>query len=457
MANNYKVKMVDLQNKYKFKIFCSSQMYDDTDLKREVEAIYKAFPKASSTGTSASLDGTAAAIMNIDLKGNTSQNIYDGKNLYDFNTLNSTPTNSVVDSEGWITASLNNTSGTTAFCNFYTRIPTGITIKTNTVYTAVLEVKSVSYSTSTATNYISISNNNANYIPEIGIGNVPLTNLSNGNVYKYTLTTKDNLTGINGLLRTFISVADNNNVSITYRLTLVEGDISIDDFVYQPFTGGKASPSPDYPQAVNVVTGDNTITIANSDNTESQSYNVNLGSLELCKIGNYQDYIYKTNKWYLHKEIYKTTLRGGSETWTLFFDTNGVFIHSIASLPSVDSSTTINCYTNYYNNAYSRTYIRSHLNDIDNACATTGREMIIANKNISSADDFKTWLSNNNVTIYYVLATPTTTEITDTDLIAQLEALKNAESYAGTTNISQVNDDLPFIITASAIKDLSNL
>lgn len=47
--------------------------------------------------------------------------------------------------------------------------------------------------------------------------------------------------------------------------------------------------------------------------------------------------------------------------------------------------------------------------------------------------------------------------ITDTTLIGQLEALKKAQSYSGQTNISQVNNDAPFTISATALMDLSNL
>ena len=59
------------------------------------------------------------------------------------------------------------------------------------------------------------------------------------------------------------------------------------------------------------------------------------------------------------------------------------------------------------------------------------------NKN-TNADDtaFKTWLTNNNVVLYYALATPTDTQITDDDLIADLNALAGARSTA--TSISAV-------------------
>ena len=50
--------------------------------------------------------------------------------------------------------------------------------------------------------------------------------------------------------------------------------------------------------------------------------------------------------------------------------------------------------------------------------------------------DWKTWLSTHPTTVYYDLATPTTTEITDTNLINQLEAARNTALANGTNVIS---------------------
>ena len=53
-----------------------------------------------------------------------------------------------------------------------------------------------------------------------------------------------------------------------------------------------------------------------------------------------------------------------------------------------------------------------------------------------SIDSLKEFLDNNEVYIVGQLATPTVEEITDETLIAQLEALNNAELYEGVTNIN---------------------
>jgi hypothetical protein len=62
-----------------------------------------------------------------------------------------------------------------------------------------------------------------------------------------------------------------------------------------------------------------------------------------------------------------------------------------------------------------------------------GSRIFIYPNSISSVADLKTWLSTHNTIFYYVLATPTTTEITDETLLEQLDAI--GELYRGTNNI----------------------
>jgi len=114
---------------------------------------------------------------------------------------------------------------------------------------------------------------------------------------------------------------------------------------------------------------------------------LDLGSIELCKIGNYQDYFYKSgSKWYLHKEINKITSYNGETITTSYISTTGEL--------------------------------------------STGAK------------------------VYYVVNS-TNTEITDTTLISQLEAIYNAPLYEE-TNITQTNNDLPMVLDITAYKDNIN-
>lgn len=158
-----------------------------------------------------------------------------------------------------------------------------------------------------------------------------------------------------------------------------------------------------------------------------------LGNIELCKIGDYQDYFYKeSNKWYLHKEIAKKIL-DGSENWTKSGAfTNSYFLYIPDSMNI--QTTDINIYV--YCNNYRRTYYSNILNYDYSCILSNNKNVMIHDNSIDNVEDFKTWLSTHNTIVYYVLATPTDTEITDTTLISQLEAINNALSYEEQTNIS---------------------
>ena len=78
-------------------------------------------------------------------------------------------------------------------------------------------------------------------------------------------------------------------------------------------------------------------------------------------------------------------------------------------------------------------------------------------KGTTTLAQFKAWLSTHNTIVYYPLATPTYTLLNDT-LQEQLENIYNwVLSYKDQTNISQVNNDLPFVISATTVYDLNKL
>ena len=217
-------------------------------------------------------------------------------------------------------------------------------------------------------------------------------------------------------------------------------------------TSQNGEPTPDTPIPVNVVTGDNSITISNNDNTQSQTYPINLGSIELCKIGDYQDYLYKENgKWYKYGAIGKVVL-DGSENWRTnaswnYTNTNNYY----TNLGSSNDNLLSNHFT-YEAGAYGL-----DTNGIMQRIWTTNLLVRINKSLASDVSAFTTWLSTHNTTVYYVLNTPTITEITDTTLIEQLDNLEKAYSYDTQTNISQTNQDKPFIISYEAILSLRNV
>lgn len=180
--------------------------------------------------------------------------------------------------------------------------------------------------------------------------------------------------------------------------------------------------------------------------------NIAATQIELYKIGNYQDYFYKnSDKWYLHKEIEKVILNGNERiNSNSGYINNGRFdimnyangIKGSASLPGAMSDYFVGAF-NLNNGSVFLSGIDSHINVINTSYS-------------GNLAGFKTWLSIHNATIYYILATPIDIEITNTTLIEQLEALRLANSYITQTSIFQKNNDLPFIINATALIENSD-
>jgi len=197
------------------------------------------------------------------------------------------------------------------------------------------------------------------------------------------------------------------------------------------------------------------------------SYQVNLGNIKLCKIGDYQDKFFKAingntiydsldstikntldyGEWYLEKNIGKVVLDGSESGWTKnpsITTTNGYSNNAL--FPYRVSNSGIYC--NYLKQVLS---LSGNKTGIYNA---TNCNFLLEGTDYDTEIKFKNWLSTYTPIVYYQMSTPTYTKIEGT-LASQLNAIEYAMSYNGQTNITQVNNDKPFIIDASAIAGLS--
>lgn len=181
-----------------------------------------------------------------------------------------------------------------------------------------------------------------------------------------------------------------------------------------------------------------------------------LGTIELCKLDTAKDYFFKNSgKWYLHKEIGKTILNG-TEVW--YGGVYGSYYRCYTSItgaktyPNLASSIALSNYFNKNINVFVSDNIKKGM--FGQYSNTTN--FYFGTDEISVAD-FKTWLSTHNTEVYYVLATPTDTEITDETLISQLEIIKKAMSYNNQTNISSESDEVGMIIDATAVGDINKV
>ena len=541
------------------------------ELQSEVDSlstIYNAFPTESGEGESLTLDDTAEVkFKKFNLKGNTSQTTYSGKNLLPNNgtTLTRNGMTFTVNDDGSYTL-----NGTTTSATDY-----------NICQAGELQLEAGTYTLSSTTNipsgmWLSVYEGTSDRWAMTG------TNTKTMTVSTATTNAKGHFYINNGVTL--------NNLRI---YPMIVSGTTVGD--YEPYTGKTPSPNPSYPQPVNVVSGDNEINVcgknildltgitsrssngititpnfngdllqnikvsgtptatnwinmknvtfeagtyiisglnisqsgktglriglyfdsarqyfisvnsptytftlqetataqfviwvqsvvdfpttdtyvtpmirlsSETDDTyepyQGNTYNIDLPEgMELCKIGNYQDYFYKdSDKWYLHKEIGKVVLNGSESGWNY---QNGCFtlydIPNIIKTSAYGDRNQILVMSDYFKAGLSdyRSGISATNYQIAKAIDSNGTQIAITFNDYTSISDFTTWLSTHNLSVKYVLQTPTTEEITYQSLIDQLNLLEKAMSKDSQTNISQVNNDLGFIIYAEAIKSLENV
>lgn len=200
---------------------------------------------------------------------------------------------------------------------------------------------------------------------------------------------------------------------------------------YEPFVGGQPSPSPSYPQDINVVTDTQTISI------NGTNYPLDLGDIQLCGLGDdgngnplYKDRIYRDgDDWKVHKAVGKYQI-DGSENWIKQTATDIYYRATDISVPS----TTIG-YCNYLRVQQAGTTVFAMSNCIRFSGFATD-VFISPSSTFADAGAFTTWLRQVKPIVYYPLATATDTTITDQTLIAQLEAIRTAALESGSNTIS---------------------
>ena len=174
---------------------------------------------------------------------------------------------------------------------------------------------------------------------------------------------------------------------------------------------------------------------------------LSLGNIELCKIGDYEDVLFKnvvgdenynaeleSGAWYKKNSVIKTLL-DGNETWTMSTVSENVLTQRFRTSKNAGIIQVVDAI--YSDKFVGKTSNISPYDDIELAQVGGSPSQYIyihINKNRLSeitTNAFKDWLSNNNLTIYTVLMTPTYTKITDPTLISQLEALRKAKWFKG--------------------------
>ena len=219
--------------------------------------------------------------------------------------------------------------------------------------------------------------------------------------------------------------------------------------------GGIPAPNPTFPEPIKSVTGNNNVVVKNSDNSASQTLPLNLGTIELNKIGTYQDYIYKNNGNWYKKEVIGKAIVTGAINWAVSNTgtSNWYYVGNIASEIMTPANPLGSCLSNYFKNASIGNSDTNKgfmlLSNTTNTC-----NMRIRTETEDTPTNFKAWVNDHNIIVYAPLLNATDIEITDTQLISQLEAIDNMYSYNGTTIITSTYEEgnAQMIISGSALK-----
>lgn len=463
-----------------------SNITDETtfrDYSDKIGNIYSNWPKVTGTGESVTLNNTKVAKMNLGVGGNTDQvpNEYQqvdyiessGTQYINTEIIPYKTTTEVkfafttLSNEQSVAGCFNDGNNRYYVCAIDASGNLTFRDKNNSVVyntTPDTNIHTVIYND--ANNYVFLDNQNLGSVSDLAnslINPIALFARKSTNpegfakvrIYYCKITNKDT----NILQRNYIPCyRKSDNVIGLYDLV---NNVFYTNAGTGTFTYGNIvnMPNPDFPQEVVNTSGNVSVKVSGENISEEQTVTIPLPTgMEICKIGTYQDKLLKQNgKWYKYSEIGKVVLNGSetySKSYASSYNAPYVFktiINDIMSASSDDDK--ILSYSKYFNGNYS-------YNELIHSNAGTSGIAIAQNHTLAichqdytydnNYNDFKNWLSTHNTTVYFALATPTYTEITDNNTIEALEEINNIYSYDGTTTINSENDPSP-IFEASAL------
>ena len=210
--------------------------------------------KLTGTGTSVTLTPTAGLPLDsVQLDGDTTQQTYSGKNLY-------LPIPKTSQDQGLI-LSYDSTTGECTISGTTTNTWSNFTSS----QTCDLPAGTYTFSTSNPTT------EKINFILQASLegGGSESFNLGRDGTASLTKTINSKITS----LRIWAGADSGKQINWAGTFQLESGSSSTS---FEPYVGGIPAPNPDYPQEVQVVTGEQTVTITDGAE-ESQEYEVNLG------------------------------------------------------------------------------------------------------------------------------------------------------------------------------------
>ena len=187
----------------------------------------------------------------MSLYGKSTQFSTTGAQLFDiYNKKSWDDARFSVDDEGWISLNFNNSA------NDFSNYPMFLTkscdlLVENTQYSLVVEIDTISNCQLIATDH-TVDGNKGQF--------ATYTNISAVGTSIRKITTRDSFDGCTSMLRSYFHVPAGVQASAKVRISVIENtSVTADTFVYEPYTGGIASPNPDYPQPIESVGDDGDI------------------------------------------------------------------------------------------------------------------------------------------------------------------------------------------------------
>lgn len=213
-------------------------------------------------------------------------------------------------------------------------------------------------------------------------------------------------------------------------------------------------------------------TVTSYEPYQSQTLNIDLQGNELCSIGNTKDVlgISVTGDTTLNKKIGKVVLDGSETIYTSGTSRYNITLQNLLA----GNNDNPNVISNYYTAKFA-------LDNFSIFSSSQANTLSIIDNRFSTLDEFKTWLSNNPVTVYYILATPETINLSPTkplylydginhltndnsaDMVAKMVKstmfLKTSDLYVnqGQSNEKKYDLKIPALRELNGVKDEYNL
>ena len=285
-----------VQNKVIYEALSEKQT-EINNLQTDVEDLRNASVKVTGTGTDITLNNTAKGrLLDIELKGQTSQVQLEGKNLALFSSMNVGTLTGTLENQ---IATINGTTANAMNTTFFLNNSDGVVLEANKTYVISVIMKGT----------VSGSGYRVIYFAGQNIGNV-----TSNTTRTFVYTPSENKTVKNFI---FDLATNTSFTDFTIKVQIEEGSTATE---YEQYCGGIPSPSPSFPQQIKNVTGNANVfkqnkNLALNDNPETpdSNYSSSGGGTTLVQYSNSENGYFTTN----HRARNFGTLKAGTYTLSL--------------------------------------------------------------------------------------------------------------------------------------------